>query len=359
MKIAYVINHDLTKPSGVTKKVMMQVNYWESKGHTVSIFCTNSSSNTVSTDKLKFYNNFGRILLNKNILDDLKLFNPDLVYYRYSIFGRTLYKIVNTYKCIGEANTFEVREFWVLLKKYKKVKYLVLWLTNKFLRPLIIAKSKGLVTVTHEMARYPGNSQFNKNICAIPNGINMPEYAPLKQKENTKSESIQLFFMGSPDQPWHGVDIIESLASKLPDFTFHVVGVEGNDSDNIYFHGYLSSDKYNELLKTSHICIGSLALFRNGMDEGSALKIREYVALGFPVIVGHYDASIIDSQNEYPWFKRIDFKCDGEDEILNEIKSFCIKFRSYVLPKEDKFYFSVEHTEEKRLDFFTFITQNK
>lgn len=359
MKIAYIVNHDLSQPSGVTKKVMMQADYWESNGHQVKILCTNSSKVILGTDRLTFYKNFGRIIINNDIMNDLELFNPDVVYYRYSIFGRTLYKIINKYNCIGEANTFEVKEFWGLLKKYRTLNYLVLWLANKLLRPLIIANSKGLITVTHEMARYSENSRFNKEVHCVPNGINVKDYIPLKQVDSALAEPVRLFFMGSPDQPWHGVDLIESMAAELTEFEFHIVGMKGIETNNVHFHGYLTSDKYCELLEKCHICIGSLALFRNGMDEGSALKVREYVALGYPVIVGHDDASIIDSNTSYPWFKKIDFQQGDIGKISYDIKEFCRVFRSYVVPKEDKFYFSVEHTEEKRLSLFKSIAKVK
>lgn len=355
MKIVYIVNHDLTKQSGVTKKVTVQVDYWESKGHEVQIYCTNATTPTVDSPRIKFYKDIGRIVINQDLLDDLATFEPDIVYYRYSIFGRTLYRIVNHYKCIGEANTFEVKEFWGLFKKYRKISHLLLFLSNKFLRPLIISKSKGLITVTHEMAAYSENSRYCERTLAIPNGINIEKYKPLKNIESKDEKPVRLFFMGSPDQPWHGVDLIESMASKLPEFEFHIVGMKGKETDNTFFHGYLSSEEYSKLLKNCHICLGSLALYRNGMNEGSALKVREYIALGYPVIVGHDDCSIIDSGITYPWFKKIDFQNEKSEIILNEIRDFCNKFSVYEVPETDKLYFSVEHTEEKRLAFFESI----
>ncbi|WP_165840044.1 glycosyltransferase family protein [Motiliproteus coralliicola] len=327
----------------------MQVDFWRQKGHVVEIFCTNFSGNK-SDYGFKCYSDFGRFFIRRDIVKDLSSFGPDIVYFRYSAFGFTLLKILSQYKCIGEANTFEVEEFWGLFKKYKRIKFFLLWLANKYLRPIIILKSKGLVTVTHQMAIADSNKLYNKHVIGIPNGINTTKYKTLKRPST--DSSTQLFFMGSPNQPWHGVDLIEALAKELPHIEFHIVGLEGEGLNNVHYHGYLKSDKYMKLLENCHICIGSLALFRNGMDEGSPLKVREYIALGFPVVVGYEDTSIIDSGMNYSWFKKVDFKGDSLAHIAKELDVFCSKSKDFVVSEEDKYFFSLEHTEGKRLSFF-------
>lgn len=44
------------------------------------------------------------------------------------------------------------------------------------------------------------------------------------KKKKDKLNKIKLFFIGTPNFPWHGIDLIEKIAEKLPEFEFHIGG---------------------------------------------------------------------------------------------------------------------------------------
>ena len=56
--------------------------------------------------------------------------------------------------------------------------------------------------------------------------------------------------------------------------------------------GFLEEEK---ILKKLELCdggISSLALFRNGLNEASSIKTRQYLSLGIPVVAGCRDTAI-------------------------------------------------------------------
>ena len=351
MKIAYIVNHDLDKDDGVTKKIRMQVRQWKKEGLTVRVFSTKANDNYQIND-VYFYKKHSRFLLNRTLISDLSYYNPNVIYYRYSAWGRTLSKIVNDYPSVVEVNTNEEKEFFLLLKKDKTIKSLLLYLSNKFLRRYLIKKTNCLIGVTNELAELDCNAKYCKDRVGIPNGIDLSEFKTEKTIDSNSRTGI--FFMGTPNQPWHGVDFIEELSLKFRQYDFHIVGIEGEDSSNLFFHGYLNKNDYVKVLKKCHVCVGSLALFRNQMNEGSPLKVREYVAYGYPVLVGYKDSSM-DIELESPtWYKELDFSCfnDNKDNIFDSFYYFIEDNKGYILNEADKYKFSSEYTEKNRIDVF-------
>ena len=53
------------------------------------------------------------------------------------------------------------------------------------------------------------------------------------------------------------------------------------------------------MLARADVAIGTLALHRKGMSEACALKTRQYLAYGLPVVLGHEDT---DFSGADPWF---------------------------------------------------------
>lgn len=57
-------------------------------------------------------------------------------------------------------------------------------------------------------------------------------------------------------------------------------------------------------MRNCQVCIGTLALHRKNMTEASPLKTREYLAHGFPVIIGYKDTAFYN-QNQIMFVKLI------------------------------------------------------
>lgn len=357
MKIAYVLAHDITKNDGVTKKIVNQIEEWKKLGHEVKVFTFlpkkgESILNSIQYEyggAIKF-----RIFKNKSFFKDINDFNPDLVYMRYTTIGINTFLLMKKFNTIVELNTYSKGEDLLLLKKNTNLKNLVRYLLTNWSTNISIYFSKGIVSVTYEILEKLKIK--NKKAIVIPNSISLNNYNTVKEKGNRKK--VELFFIGSPNQPWHGVDFIEKLALLLPQYNFHIIGMDGLNKKNLFWHGYLSQEKYINIIKKCHIGIGTLAYYRNGMLEGCPLKVREYLAYGFPIIIGYEDTAF-KIYNEMPdWVLKINTK-NLENEIPN-IVNFIEKYKNVVLNKRDvEKYISSEIFEKKREEFFREIITNK
>ncbi len=360
MRIAYfLLNHDIKKNDGVVLKVKTQIEEWRSYGHIVKVFCfVTEEGESVLEAKQYPINPVKRyistnLFLQKEFIEDLIHFNPDMVYFRYGVWNVTLEYLLNRYKSVVEINTYDLGEFLLLFKRQKTVKSALRYLAYRFLRSKILNKVAGIITVTEELAMHTSTIKYNKPKIYIPNNINLDEFKIIKDA-GSFNKRIGLFFIGTPKQAWHGVDIIKKMAEHLPEFDFHIVGDEGNSDKNLFYHGYLPRDIYTAVLKKCHICIGSLALHRKGMREACPLKTREYLAYGYPVITGYKDSAFFE--------KEPDFILNIQDDILSgninyaKVKNFIENNAKRVVKHEETEYFiSSKILEKKRVIFFEML----
>ena len=351
MKIAYLANHDIHRNDGVTKKILGQTTEWKNKGHEVNIYCFVSIKGNSILTEAKQYEFQGalrlRFTLHRNLLNDLNIFNPDIVYFRYNTWSRTLHKILNKYKAITELNTYDLGEFFYLFKKHRTIKSFLRYLGYNLLRSIVLSRVSGIIGVTKEIIKHPSNVQFNKPTICIPNGIDFNKYTTIKDVNNVFPR-IGLFFIGTPNQPWHGVDIIEKISRELPQFDFHIVGIEGKSNNNLFWHGYLEKDEYLKILNKTHLCIGSLALHRINMQEACPLKVREYLAYGYPIIIGYNDTSFIGK--ELPgWINCMDTSAKVD---IENIEKFINKNITTIVKHDEIDFLSNKYLEKERLKFF-------
>jgi len=107
-------------------------------------------------------------------------------------------------------------------------------------------------------------------------------------------------FLGSM-QPWHGVDLLMKALACLPDTYLWVIGngperfcleamARSLDIENrVFWFGHRHGVELQALLNASDIGAGSLALHRNGMYEAQPLKVRHFLGVGLPTIIGYKD----------------------------------------------------------------------
>ena len=350
MRIAYIINHDISRNDGVTKKVVSQVEEWKKLGVTVTVFCVTNNVG-ISILEAKQYASKGfisdRVFLNKKLISDLDFFKPNLVYYRYDTISATLKKIFKNHKTIAELNTNDLGEYLLLLKKEKSIKSLLRYLVYLLFRGMVFSNIEGIVGVTEEIKDLPSIKKYNLKSVCIPNSINLNNYNIVKEPKKTLNKKPCLFFIGTPNQPWHGVDIIEKMSIDLTEFDFHIVGIDGDSTANLFYHGYLNKEQYSSILKNMNICIGSLALYRNKMSEACPLKVREYLVHGFPTIIGYNETSFPDTK-EISWLLNIDSK----NYNLNKIKQFVSENKDYVVQRDQIECIDTKAVEIKRIEFF-------
>ena len=343
---------------GVIKKVRTQIHEWEKAGNLVSLFNLTAEKNESVIPVMQYVMNNGisrRFLPNKECLTDIEKFNPDIIYFRFFFWNRTFSILQKKYTNILEVNTDDNAELKLNFLSSKKATSLLIFIFNYFTRKFVFSRVSALVAVTYDLAQNREFVKFNKNIYVCPNGYNVTDEFIIKKK--TKYDSPELFFIGSPHQTWHGVDIIENIAREIPEYKFHIVGLNGKSTENLFFHGYLKQDEYIPILEKCCICISTLAGFRKNLLEAAPLKTREYLAKGYPIIAGYKDSAFIN--DELPdWILEIDTQ--HKSKFRDEILAFVEKNKNKVVMKEEVYNFiSSDCIETKRLTFFKSIISEK
>ncbi|KGE71132.1 glycosyltransferase family protein [Spirochaeta lutea] len=349
MRIGYFLYHDISKNDGVTKKVFMQVQQWQRFGHEVKLFVVSEHvpKNYISSEicvpkggllKSKFgiYHELNRAV---------EEFDPDRLYLRYVPFCRNTLVLLRAYKTVIEINSDEIKEQKLVLRKNPNVKNLLSLVANAMTRNFQLQLADGLITVTNELRVRA--AKLHHNTIAIPNSADLSIQLQIKKVDVDRR--IGFFFIGSPNQSWHGVDLIVGLAERLPEYDFHIVGSEGESTTNLFYYGYRT--EYDDILAKCDISIGSLALFRENMLEACPLKVREYLARGFPVIIGYEDTAFL---KELPNFiLKIDLSKGISQKSIQEIKSFAKKMKNYIVRRDEIESIDSTVVESQRLKFMT------
>lgn len=340
MKVAYITSHPIKQNDGVSKKILEQINTWTKFGVETRLFVSIKHNNR-GNKLIRFFN--------KALIEDVKSFNPDLIYYRYDFYSLNYEILSRKYKNVIEMQTKDIDEFFLVHiknKKYGLYSYFI-YFYSLLTRHRLLRKSSAFIGVTNEILNY--YSSFNKPSICIPNGIDLKKYDTIKKTNN--KEKVKLFFIGTDGMPWHGVDIIEKLAEKIPDYEFHIVGINRKSKiGNLKYYGPMSYEDYVKILEKCHICIGTLALHRKNMIEACPLKVREYLAHGFPVIIGYKDTAFLNNTPDF--ILELDFSNDEVTEHhIQKIKAFVESKKNRIVKKEELSTIDIYSLEEKKINF--------
>lgn len=357
MKIAYVLDDDISTRTGVVNKIESKINLWEGFGHTVKVFTLRSKNfdsfieGGVVISKLNLESGFTKKFLqqykNVKVLDKLLSdFKPDMIYIREINYYPNLIKALkHSPHYIIEINSDEIEE----AKQSSKIAYYYKKLTRDFL----FQNASGFVSVSHELIKIESYSKFNKPSIVIGNGYNFDK---VSYKKNSFSEPAKFVFIGTPGQPWHGTDKILFLAERLPEHEFHIIGPSAdmlpNVGKNIIIHGYQEDVTVQKIVCSCDIGISTLALHRNDMHEASPLKSRQYLAQGLPIIIAYKDT---DLPNDVDFILNIGNYKENIIGNIERIKNF-VKYLKNLKPndirKQSKKYLDYHAKEKKRLLFF-------
>ncbi|MDG1286920.1 MAG: glycosyltransferase [Rickettsiales bacterium] len=183
---------------------------------------------------------------------------------------------------------------------------------ERFSGKCAVKNARAILGVTPEIAQYQVELRAaGKPYSVYANGIDMSSVELLP--DNRDSQKIEVAFICHTFSRWHGLDrlfdaIKEDANAELPtnrsaSLIIHLIGNLSDEqrmtietieslSSVIEIHGHLESDDYRSLLSRCDIGIGSLAMDRQSLTQGTTLKVREMLALGLPVYSGHEDSSL-------------------------------------------------------------------
>lgn len=157
---------------------------------------------------------------------------------------------------------------------------------------------------------------------------------------------------------WHGIDrVIEGLRDfkrkyDIESVKYHIVG-EGNALSQLReqvdkyglnqvvdFHGFLDGKSLSALLHRAHVGIAGIGLHRKHIQVNSALKVREYLANGLPVIMSTEDpdlegftaklrVSADDSPLDIQGIKQFALELSDQSEYREAIRHFAERHLSW------------------------------
>ena len=88
---------------------------------------------------------------------------------------------------------------------------------------------------------------------------------------------------------------------------------------NVTFLDHQTHEDLDRLAETCDIGIGSLALFRNQMQEACTLKVREYWARGLPFVLGYDDSDLINNKALEPFYLKLPMSPSEEPGVDLEL----------------------------------------
>lgn len=99
---------------------------------------------------------------------------------------------------------------------------------------------------------------------------------PISYKQSDKPHIYMTSHTGRDKE--YGVDIIERVASSLPEFTFHIYGSEAKTKNkNVIYHGWVHEDVMDKDIRNYHGC------FKGGSD-GIAITLMKCILMGqYPI----------------------------------------------------------------------------
>ena len=360
MRIAYITLHwPRKKASGIGRKIDEQINAWRQSGHTVQQFSHRIPVEDISelVDGIGFEYKEARGIagpliteINRSrailpLVKALREFKPDIIYLRWSMYVFPAHRLFHIAPVVIEINTDDISQHEMLGP--------LLSFYNRLTRPIFLRNAAGLVFTSKELQTCASYAPFQRPGVVIANGIDLSRNPAFPAPRNTRP---RVGFIGTPGMSWQGVDKIIRLAELCPDLDFDVIGYEKpaertSPPANVFFHGYLDTDKARTVLAGDDVGLGTLALHRKSMQEASSLKIREYLAYGIPVIIPYSDTDLEDLQTDT--ILRIPNTEDNIEQAWHTIHDFACKMqgrridRGLISGRID-----TQHKEKLRLVFF-------
>ncbi len=181
----------------------------------------------------------------------------------------------------------------------------------------ILKNTDLIVSVTREILEQHFNiKKYKVPHLIIGNGIEVNAVPAGNRKKESFTGAYNLTCVAEVS-PWHGLDrLMEGLHRYKGNavINFHIVGAgsalpqlkktaQKLKLKNVFFHGFLSGEKLDEILEKTDLAISTLAIHRTKILYLSVLKSREYCARGIPFIYGGIDD---DFPADFPYALRVE-----------------------------------------------------
>ena len=347
MRVAYLLTWTGDRRTGVFKKVIDQVSSWRHEGVEGAIFVATSPASAPDWQAVPdvrvvetYDSAINSFAVQRSLVKTLSKWKPDVTYVRTSARHAAARDLLSALQHVIEIQTNDLAES----RKRSSAHHLLTRATRRG----CLQGARGLVFVSRELSNLPSYSSFTQKRTVIANGIDLGRITPLTAPNNHQP---RLVFIGSPSNPWHGVDDILRLANLRPDWSFDLIGEESRElhvPPNVEVHGQLSDNLYQPILAKADVAISTLAWYRNDMNEASPLKSREYFALGLPVI-GSYEDTDVSSNSEF--YLRLPNKPKAIVDAIHDVERFIRRWQGRRVERDQIQFLDSNAKERQRLAF--------
>lgn len=333
MKILFLVYHGFNKSSGISKKIMAQVEGLRQNGHEVHLcyydFDDNGHRCRFVDDKVVRdfgtwrYAGYVQRMCYGEVYDFCKDEGVEMVYARsfhnanpwlIHLFSR-LKKL--GIRCVTEIPTYPYDKEYDNMPLFMKAGVYV----DKIFRHRLAARMDAMVTFSD------AEEIFGKRTIRISNGV---DFDSIKlhnwQKAKAATGNIVNMIAVAEVHPWHGFDRIIAGVGEFykkggSGVRLHIVGgvekwmMEGNETfegfapmverygigDKVVFYGQLFGGELDRVFDQCCVAIGSLARHRSGIHNIKTLKNREYATRGLPFIYSENDSDF----EEQPYIMKV------------------------------------------------------
>ena len=116
------------------------------------------------------------------------------------------------------------------------------------------------------------------------------------------------------------------------------------------FHGQLAVEQYSKIARNCNLAFGTLNQQVTGMNEASPLKVREYLALGLPVVIRYIDT---DFHGNHSFILNLPFDNRRLVDFKDEIFKFSSDWQNKRVSNfEVEPFISAKNKENQRIRFF-------
>ena len=272
----------------------------------VIIYSTESLGSSLSTilllEKLCSHLNLRRI---KNIIElfilRLNFYrwlesiedNVDIYLLRYSLYDIQQLRFISKSKkpVYLVHHTLEIKELSLQRGALGYLKVIAeSWLGKKSIKKSSVTVGVTKEIVDFEIAR---SQQIGRHSIIYPNGVIYDD----RVLADRRTIIPEIIFVASMFLPWIGLDLLlDEMSNNTDEFCLHLVG-QLNEKDyelaiqdkRIIIHGHKNADEIEKISESCWIGLSSFGLFRKGMTEACALKVRDYLRMGLPVFSGYQE----------------------------------------------------------------------
>lgn len=172
---------------------------------------------------------------------------------------------------------------WYQPKNFLEYLYKPYYWNIEFAMRSLIPMCDGVICIS----RFLENNYSDKtNVINIPPTV-LASSMPEKNLAKSGYDRIKLVYSGSPGSHKDFLDIIILAVSDFTEqYELHIAGINGVDSENVFYHGQISHSESLTLVSNSHFSI-LVRPYNKVSKAGFSTKVVESVSCGTPVITNN------------------------------------------------------------------------